>query len=278
MTKQFKHKNLLRNDQVIEAKAELQRMEHMLGQPHLQDRAEMMRQKHGVEKMLNDAEPIPFTGEDIDQAVAREQELRDTITRDMPTAAEMRHAPPGIIGRHRQWERQNKTKIQEWKYIRRRMYSGSDDPDVSNIERYRPRSGGQEGNLDSGIVERKPDIFVPMDAVRAVTMSDEQETALTQVDPELAGRMALLDADQRAAILAIVDRQLGAKPQGGLTEQPANVVETLEIDDGRGLHMKEKTPEERKALGAKLAEARKAAKVKREAEQEITRMAEAVAT
>ena len=315
MTKKFMHKNLLRNDQIVEAKSELQRMEHMLVQPGLQDRGEMLRQKRSVEQMLKDGEPVPFSGDDIDAAVARESELRDQITAGMPTAAEMRHAPPGVIGKHRQWERQNKAKIQEWKYLRRRMYSGSDDPDVSNIERYRPRSNSSaEGNLDGGIVERKSQIFVPQDAVNAVTMSDVQEEVLAQIDPDLLERMALLDADKRQAVLDVVNQVLAgpAKPEGGISGQPQaegasadkmflgaagaefkepeyayqeNEAEggstsalIPEIDgDQRGKHMRGKTPEERKALGRKLAEARAAAKAKREAEQQEDRMAEAVA-
>ncbi len=91
-----------------------------------------------IEKTLEANAPEPLPGEEKDRLAKMELELREKITHGMPTEEEMRKNPAGMVDRHRRWEKQNKRDILTWKNIRRQLEPDSDDPDLANLERYRP--------------------------------------------------------------------------------------------------------------------------------------------
>jgi len=82
--------------------------------------------------------PQKFSGGvEKDKEHRRAQELAEKIKNGMPTDSEMRMCPPGMIGRHMKWNKENKEAIAEWKGIRRRL--DPNDPNSANVETLRRR-------------------------------------------------------------------------------------------------------------------------------------------
>ena len=69
-------------------------------------------------------------------------ELREQWSTNMPSREEMRRNRDALHATSAmnvlRWEKENKSKILEWKKIVARLEPDSDDPDLCNIERYRP--------------------------------------------------------------------------------------------------------------------------------------------
>lgn len=97
-----------------------------------------------IDKTLEEYAPEPLTGSEKDLLMKKEQQLREQWLQGMPTEEEMRKNPAGMADYHRKWEKHNKPAILQWKNVRRQQEPDSDDPDLANIERYRP----------SGIMDR----------------------------------------------------------------------------------------------------------------------------
>jgi len=91
-----------------------------------------------IDKTLESYAPEPLPGDEQDKLAKLEVELRTAWSHGMPTEEEMRKNPAGMVDRHRKWEKANKGIILKWKNIRRQLEPDSDDPDLANIERYRP--------------------------------------------------------------------------------------------------------------------------------------------
>lgn len=110
--------------------------------PYIEDKARARKQAADLKKVLDEQAPQPFPKDEVNKAAARERELRDQWTVNMPSKEDMRrnrdalHASSAI--NHLRWEKENKEKILEWKQIVARLDPTSDDPDLCNIERYRP--------------------------------------------------------------------------------------------------------------------------------------------
>lgn len=82
--------------------------------------------------------PAKFSGgAEKDKEHRRAQELAEKIKIGMPTDSEMKMCPPGMIGRHMKWSRENKEAIAEYKGIQRRLEP--ENPNAANIERLRRR-------------------------------------------------------------------------------------------------------------------------------------------
>jgi len=202
----------LRPQQVQQLVSEKNAIESMLQAPdyirnQIQDRGSMVRQVRSIDSMLHKDTPHVYTESERDTMVAREKELREDLTAGMPTQAEMRRCPPGAIDKHRHWESAHKAKILEWKNIRVRMHaSGMLDEhatasDVANLERFRPKGGSHELNMDNAIIGGKQ-IHLPNGpiAIRNV-MSDEDREAMLARDAAIAAAAA------RAAIDRLVEMQ-----------------------------------------------------------------------
>jgi hypothetical protein len=98
----------------------------------------MHQRKKSIDKQLDDYAATPLEGFEKDKLNNLEKELRAAWTTGMPTEEEMRKNPPGMVDRHRKWEKLNKKIIGQWKNVRRQLEPDSDDKDLANIERYRP--------------------------------------------------------------------------------------------------------------------------------------------
>lgn len=103
------------------------------------NKPQLMHQRaRSIEKIIEEYAPEKLPGNEQDKLAKLEQDLRNTWTQGMPTEEEMRKNPAGMVDRHRKWEKANKKIIMQWKNVRRQLEPNSDDPDLANIERFRP--------------------------------------------------------------------------------------------------------------------------------------------
>lgn len=247
-------KNLMRPSQIVETKDELQRLEKQIKHPDVQDRPTMLRQIKAMKHKLDTETPTPFSSGEIDKAVREEAALREKLTGQMLSAEEMRRMKKDSAHKHLAFEQHNKQDILRWKYLRQRLYAGSDDPNVANLEAFRPH-GRPADQLIEGLVPHK-DIHLPKAVpVPGAVMSDAERDALRAIDPELLDRMAMMTGEQRAQVLALV-RKLS---EGEVKAEP-------QMDTPRKRTPKPLTAEDRKAIGRRLAEARRLKRLAREGE------------
>lgn len=196
----------LKQSQLEDMTAEKDRLSSTLrAPPHLrnaiQDASTMMATLKRIERSLDRDTPREYKGADLDAAVRREQELRETWLAGMPTQEEMRRNPPGALDKHMQWEARNKQHIAEWKNVRRRMLatgaveSSASDRSVANIEIYRPKGGPGELPMDNAQIPRA--VTYSGLGGRSVPFSDIELALLEQLAPKLKQKLALLSANER---------------------------------------------------------------------------------
>lgn len=134
---------LLKSEQILDLKEEQTQIDaalaptnpfrNKISKPQL-----MHQRRKAIDKQLEDFAPATLEGSEKDKLANLEKELRAAWTNNMPTEEEMRKNPAGMVDRHRKWERLNKKIIGQWKNVRRQLEPDSDDPDLANIERFRP--------------------------------------------------------------------------------------------------------------------------------------------
>ncbi len=197
--------SLLRPQQVKDHRDDIARLKHQLTQPHLQNPGFVGQQIRGLEKTLAEYAPKEFEGVELDAAVKREKELRTEISGDgMPTAQEMRKNPPGAVHKHLQFEQRNKPKLNEWRYLRRRLFAKSEDPDAGNFEPYRPKGDGSELSMDGAQIAGQDFHFGAAVPTYGSVMTKDESVKLKELDPELYGLMVTADGEARAKILDVV--------------------------------------------------------------------------
>ena len=234
-------KQLFRPDQVKEFNKEKERINSILHGPDhvkkaIQDKAGLQKQLRNVSRDLESQMPTPYTRDQLDQATQREAVLREEWMRGMLTAAEMRKCPSGAVNANKAWEKRNKTKIMEWKNIRKRLaVSGDlqgidrlDQYGVSNIEAYRPTGGSQEMNMDDALIQGKSFHMDPLPA--SVVFNDSDIAKLNELDPELAASLSVLSAEARATIKDIIHglslpQKVTCKAAGGCKRSPEPDIE-----------------------------------------------------
>ena len=211
------NRQYFRPDQVAEMQDEEKRIKATLnGPPHIQasiqDPGHMVRDLKRIARQLEEQAPRPYQMEERDRAVAREQELRDGWLLGMPTQSEMRRNAAGCVDKHRAWTERTNHDVQEWKNIRRRMHATGmidgpvDARDISNVEMYRPYGGAQEMNLDNPQIEGLI-MHVPLAGPTVgKPFTDEKIALLKELAPDLVDKLAVMDAEDRAAIMAILDK------------------------------------------------------------------------
>ncbi len=107
--------------------------------PYIQDKGAMRRQMTSMQKTLDTQAPKPYENAvDKDKAMHRANELREKFTMNMPSKEEMRHNRDGAVYKHMAWDKEFKTSVLEWREIVKRLEPNSDDPDLTNYERFRP--------------------------------------------------------------------------------------------------------------------------------------------
>jgi len=152
------------NREVEECKGEIASIEGMLNdhRPHVQsqieDRGAMSAAARNLANRLDADAPPEMDAAQRDAVARRERELREQWLEGMPSKMEMRKCPPGAIGKHREWEKRNKHRITEWKNLRRLQNLGNEDPDISNIEMFRPTASTL--NMENAVIPGK-DYFLP---------------------------------------------------------------------------------------------------------------------
>lgn len=226
---------LLRPAQVESLEHEATRLKSMVNAPPYVQKAVDMKTAMGelkrIEASLNSAAPKKYEGTDLDKAVKREKELREKILDGMPTAAEMRKAPPGALEKHMAWENRNKQNIEEWKNIRLRLHrSGAlasqyEGSAIANLEMFRPQGGASELNMDNAFIPGKQ---FSLGNVDSTPFSDFELGLLQKLAPNIAAMAALLTADQRRevkAALANAQAPAEAKPEAGADLEALSVPE-----------------------------------------------------
>lgn len=132
-------KQLLRYHQREELKGEIESMESML--PSLKtptDRGEVSKRLKRLQQSLVAQSPTELPGELKDKLYQESRAIETDLQSGMLSQEEMRKNPAGAVGQHMRWERANKKKILRWKNIQQMLDPSSDDPDLSNFERFRP--------------------------------------------------------------------------------------------------------------------------------------------
>lgn len=282
-------KPLMRPRQAEDAKEELRRLEGMMqAPPHIantiQDIGEIRRQYQNLKRGLDQQAPKSYIEGEIDMAAQRETSLRDEILTGMPTQAEMRRNPAGARDKHMRWEKRNKTKILEWKNIRLRQHASGlldelpEATDIANLERFRPQGGAQELNMHSEQIVGRIQHGPTPGAGPAVVFSDQDTETLKAADAELHSRLATMTNRHRALVKAY----LNDLPEDGNVQpvvlgddkperQPKIFNNVLDDKPKRQAKRKRqsrmKSPEERKAWGAKMKAARASARAAREAKE-----------
>ena len=196
---------LLRPAQLEEARAEVRTLKSKVDDPKsgLEDRGAAAAQLRRMSKTLAAQTPEPpKDGAEEGRMVARSKALLDEILVGMPSQEEMRKAPPGAVDKHMKWERDNKSRIQEWKNLQLRLTHAT-EPEAANLERHRPTASTLL--MDNAYIPGKQ-FHMPEVTGPSVILGDEQIDYLLKNAPEIALKLPLLTNAQRAEVKAIVER------------------------------------------------------------------------
>lgn len=135
----------LRPNQVDQIENEKSVILRTLQGREVQDRGNLNAHIQRIDKQLEKQAPPDLTGEQRDQAVKENREIEARLQPLMPSDEEMRRNPPGVVGRHKKFDKASKSKkyfkegdIFRWKNNRLALHKGDDDPDLANFETMRP--------------------------------------------------------------------------------------------------------------------------------------------
>lgn len=132
--------NLLRSHQRVALGEDQRQLEEQVKQPGIQQAGHIRQELRRLDKQLATQSPQSITPEERDLLAKKKTELLTEVTAGMLTKEEMRRNPAGAVHRHLSWERANKKKIVLLKNIMIQLDPDSDDPDLANLERYRPET------------------------------------------------------------------------------------------------------------------------------------------
>jgi len=135
--------NPLRNHQVQEYQSEAARLQSVVNAPPYVtgvDRGGAARQYKQVAKLLDEQAAKPLSGAKKDQVAKLAGEVLEEIKGAMLPSEEMRRNPAGAVGKFLRTENspEVQAKIQHWKRAQLALEPGSNDPDLANVERFRP--------------------------------------------------------------------------------------------------------------------------------------------
>lgn len=169
-----------------------------LANKNVHDKKAVRSQLTRIEKEFEAQRPKEVPSSEVDAAVKECSDLQEEILRGMPSQEEMRKSPPGAIGKHRDWEKANKVRIQRWKELKLRLNIGSDDPDIANLEMFRPKASSL--NMDNAHIPGK-DIFIPDSVSVCKPFSDEDINLLRErVQEDVFNRLATMTGEQRTIL------------------------------------------------------------------------------
>lgn len=190
--------NVLRPNQIAQYEATKDSLEDKLNNKDIQDKQIVRAQLSRAEKEYESQRPKEFMESEVDAAVKERDELKQTILEGMPSQEEMRKAPPGAIGKHRDHEKRNKTNILRWKELQLRLHVGSEDPDIANIEMFRPKASSL--SMDNAVIPGK-NFHIPETVSVCKPYSVEDIQMLRERAPkELFDKIAMMTGEQRTIL------------------------------------------------------------------------------
>ena len=136
--------NPLRNHQVLEYTQEKDRLNSVASGPAWvtgANRGKAAQQARQLSKMVDDQIAKPVQGEKKDLiAKLAEEVMESTIRPALVPREDMRRNPAGSVGRFMRVENAKPIKqaIQQWKRAQLVLEPGNEDPDLANVERFRP--------------------------------------------------------------------------------------------------------------------------------------------
>ena len=140
--------NPLRPHQVRAYREESARLNDIVNAPTWVegDRTQATKRYRSLNQMLTEQAPRP-TERPNDVKRLADEVLAKHIQPAMLAKEVMRRNPAGAVGQYIRQERDPQTKrgVQEWKRAQWALDPGNEDPDHSNLERFRPEIGPQSG-------------------------------------------------------------------------------------------------------------------------------------
>ncbi len=136
--------NPLRNHQVEEYTHERTRLEQVVQAPAYVtgvDRGAAAKRSRELAKMVDAQIAKPLQGARKDEVAKLAAEVMETVIRPaLIPREEMRRNPAGAVGRFMRVENAKPIKqaIQHWKRSQLALEPGNEDPDLANVERFRP--------------------------------------------------------------------------------------------------------------------------------------------
>jgi hypothetical protein len=219
--------NLMKPNQVQEAKEELAHIDATLNAPphvraRISDPRAMQKRRRALREQLDRYTPRPYARSELDAAIKEFNRLADEIHRDMPSSAEMRRNPAGAVGKHMSWEKRNETNIPCYKHIGLRLLATGAVPDslkhggdITNVERLRPLDTPND-LVDGAQIPKTTDYHFGAEVATSVLFSDEELKAADELDPDIAGALAVMDNEQRAILKRHIQEMLNPVPAASL--------------------------------------------------------------
>ena len=206
---------------------ELENIDGQLGQPnwvnsHLtsERRGDLRDRQRDLQKQLARYAPRDdLSGETKDELHKLELELADKIKEGMLSTEEMRRNRGDSVDRHMAWEKAKKPAILIWKNVRQMLHSGSDAPNISNIEILRPSMLRQDGTATFMGDAKIPGNFAMTPAAKVnfdktFPESPTADTAMKQIERRENEELAVLKqkyAELEAKVIAESGKKARAK-------------------------------------------------------------------
>lgn len=216
MALEFDTTNLLRPNQVEDAKDEMARLEDMLNAPpHIRnaisDMGELRKRFKNLKIEMDKATPRAFAPNERDAAIKEFAKLAAAIRVGMPSSEEMRRNPPGAVGKNRDWQQRTKRDVARYKHLALRLQAGGDLPlhlkrsgDAANIELLRPLTTSHQVSMDYAQIPKETDYHFGGDIVNTTVFSDSEIDLVKTIDPEIAAALSVLTQEQREQIKQII--------------------------------------------------------------------------
>lgn len=203
----------LKNRQVCDLQDDIKELNDALENPmsSFGDRGAAMNQLRQLKHDLDYGSPPDTTPEQRDALAKERKRLIESIQDGMPSFQEMRRRPSGAVGKYDKHRRKKTPDQVRLKNILRIEHKGDDDPDVSNLEKFRPRTSTL--NMDDAFIPA-PTHFIPPDT-QAYREGYERTFGPkeAQADPdEVAALRAQLDRLEKLIAEKPVSHQRQVKP------------------------------------------------------------------
>lgn len=141
-TKRTRTRTLLPWNRREKLQEEKRMHEEQLRNPYVNDKGPAHRSIANIDRLLEGQAPEPSVSGPVKDALyAEKKRLVEKLREGMPAKEEMWRSGPHVVHRHMQWEGSNKPDIIRYKNVARQLEPDSSDPDLANIESFRPQRG-----------------------------------------------------------------------------------------------------------------------------------------